>query len=38
MFVESRIAEGKRLSELLTECDELIAIFVTIIKITKNDN
>jgi four helix bundle protein len=38
LLVESGIVEEKRLSELLTECDELIAIFVTIIKKTKKDN
>jgi four helix bundle protein len=38
LLEESSIVEGKRLSELQTECDELIAIFVTIIKKSKQDN
>jgi four helix bundle protein len=35
LLVEGGFVDGKRLSELRTECDELIAIFVTIIKKTK---
>jgi len=38
LLAESSIVEEKRLSELRTECDELIAIFVTIIKKTKKDS
>ena len=36
LLVDSGIVEQKRLADLLKECDELIAIFVTIIKKTKD--
>jgi len=35
LLVESGIVEGQRLQSLMTECDELIAIFVTIINKSK---
>ncbi len=38
LLVEGGIVDEKQLAALQTECDELIAIFVTIIKKTKKNN
>jgi len=38
LLTDAGIAQGKQLADLQNECEELIAIFVTIIKNTKNNN
>jgi four helix bundle protein len=38
LLVDSRIVDAEKLSALRSECDELIAIFVTIVKRSKSES